>query len=126
MIAIFSILLGLVILFRIGISYFKTDIENTKISIRGIIHYLLAIGNFGLAYTFIAKFDIRSKIMPELGLYQGIMNAYEIVLTVALIGVVITMFKPLRMLFGLIERVFLLGILVWYIGFNFINLFIMQ
>jgi Protein of unknown function (DUF998) len=121
---IYLVLIGLVILFRIGISFFKTDLENTKLSMRGIIHYLFAIGNFGFAYTFIVKFDIRSKSISELQSIQSLITTYELILTIALIGVVITMFKPLRILFGVIERVYLLGILLWFIGFCYINLFI--
>ncbi len=123
---IFPILLALVIIFRILLVFFKTNIEGQKTTINGIIHYILAIGNFSFVYIFIVKYDIRSRIIVELRNYQSLVKNYEIVLTIALIGVVISMFKPLRILFGIIERIYILGIALWFIGFCSIYLFIIK
>jgi hypothetical protein len=123
---VFIILLALIIIFRILLGFFKTNIEGQKLTTKGIIHYLLAIGNFGFNYTFIVKYDIKSKMINLLQNYQSLMQIYEIALTIALVGVVVTMFKPLRLLFGIIERIYILGIGIWFIGICSIYLFIIH
>jgi hypothetical protein len=45
---------------------------------------------------------------------QGVLDGLSLLATAALAGVCATMWRPLRRVFGLVERVFLLTVLVWF------------
>lgn len=111
---ILILLLVLIIIFRILLVFFRTDIEGQKLTANGIIHYLLAIGNFSLNYIFIVKFDMRITTVNIYQNYQSLIQMYELALTVILVGVVVTMFRPLRIFFGVVERLYILSIIIWF------------
>jgi hypothetical protein len=101
---------------RTGLFIFKTNIEGETLTPSGIIHYLFAIGSFALAYIVIDKVD---ALLLKQALPNGIdlvIRVYGYAVTAALVGVCITMFKPLRRFFALIERLYLLLIGFWFLA----------
>ncbi len=112
---VIPLLLISMVVCRIGLSMFKTDIEGKKLTPKGIIHYLFAIGSFALAYIIIAKVDalFLKQVLPN-GVNLAI-QIYGYAIMAALIGVGITMFKPLRRFFALIERLYLVLVSSWFL-----------
>jgi hypothetical protein len=102
------IFLLLLILCRIVIVFFPTDLEGTPLTRTGFSHYVLAVLIFGLLYTTIAGL---SRIFGTSALI--ILSA---IITYALTAVVITMWKPLRKIFGLFERIFLGATILWFLA----------
>jgi hypothetical protein len=110
------LLLLLMIACRIGVSIFKTTLEGERLTPSGIIHYLFAIGSFALAYIIIDKVD---TLLLKQALPNGVdlaIRVYGYAITAALIGVCITMFKPLRRFFALIERLYILLLGFWFLA----------
>lgn len=100
---------------RIGLLIFRTDIEGERLTLAGIVHYLFAIGSFALAYIVIDKVD---TLLLKQALPNGVdlaIRVYGYALTAALIGICITMFKPLRRFFALIERLYILLVGFWFL-----------
>jgi hypothetical protein len=109
------VFLGLIALTRIAMSLFPTDIEGKHLTRTGILHYIFAI----LAFTF--TYMAISNMTPVLGTLNSWQQAQKPLMWLAwavlpeLILVIITMFRPLRHIFGLFERLFLLTTNVWLI-----------
>ncbi len=101
---------------RIGLLIFKTNIEGERLTPSGIIHYLFAIGSFALAYIVIDKVDtlLLKQALPN-GI-DPVIRVYGYAITVALIGVCVTMFKPLRRFFAFIERLYILLVGFWFLA----------
>jgi hypothetical protein len=111
-----ALLLLAMVFCRTLLGVFKTDIEGQKMTIPGILHYLFAIGNFAFAYMAIDAAD--SNILNQSSIF-GNTNAVAIifvVLTTTLVLVCITMFKPFRKFFGIIERLYILITALWFFG----------
>ena len=108
---------------RIGVSVFKTDLEGSPRTRQGVAHYLFTILTFTFAYIVIdnAAPLLAPSNKPELQKWLLIGLCYTAM--ISLFGVVITVFRPLRRFFGSIERVFLLSTIVWFLvaGASFIG-----
>ena len=102
---------------RIGVSVFKTDLEDGKRTRQGALHYLFAILTFALAYVVI---DNSTPLLTASALPQGwLLMGLRYVAMISLFGVVVTVFRPLRRFFGRVERVFILSTLVWFLVASF-------
>jgi Protein of unknown function (DUF998) len=99
---------------RIGVSVFKTDLEGQTRTREGRIHYVFAILTFAFAYTAIEN-ATPIFIADDATFPSSLLGILRYIAMISLIGVVVTMFKPLRRFFGVIERVFLLSTLVWFL-----------
>jgi Protein of unknown function (DUF998) len=100
---------------RIGMTAFPTDVEGKHLTRTGAVHYLLAIAAFTLTYLVISE---TTSLLRELTTAHWLdtslkWSAWAVTPELAL--VVITMFRPLRKVFGLFERLFLVTTNVWFI-----------
>jgi hypothetical protein len=110
-----ALLLLAMVICRTLLGVFKTDIEGQKRTIPGILHYLFAIGNFAFAYMAIDAAD--SNILNRSDQFGGTNAAIIfVVLTTTLVLVCITMFKPFRKFFGIIERLYILLTALCFFG----------
>ena len=103
---------------RIGVSTFKTDLEGKERTRQGMLHYLFAILTFALAYVVIDNATplLTAPASPLSWLFVG----FRYAAMVSLFGVVITVFRPLRRFFGRVERVFLVSTLVWFLVASYV------
>jgi hypothetical membrane protein len=106
--------LAVMVAARTGLTLFPTDLEGTKLTRTGYLHYFFAILGFAASYTVIRNLTPVFAGEEAWGPLHGKLNGLSTLATVALVGVCATMWKPLRRGFGLVERVFLLTVLVWF------------
>jgi hypothetical protein len=99
---------------RVGVSLFKTDLEGSPRTKTGVLHYLFAILTFSFAYTAIAN-ATPVLIANEAAWLGSMASILQFVAMIALAGIVITVFKPLRRYFAIVERLFLLSTLLWFL-----------
>jgi hypothetical membrane protein len=99
---------------RIGMTLFPTDLEGRPISRTGLLHYVFAVAAFTLTYLAISgltpalrAYDLSEWVRAPLGWANWAVGP-------ALALVVITMLRPLRRVFGLFERIFLLTTNLWF------------
>lgn len=104
----------LVPLARIGMTLFPTSLEGQRISRTGLLHYACAVAAFTLTYLAISGMTpgLRALVPGEWA--QAPLGWTEWIVGPALALVVVTMLRPLRRLFGLFERIFLLTTNVWF------------
>lgn len=77
------------------------------------LHYLFAILTFALAYVVI---DNATPLFTEVTSSQGwLLTGLRYTAMISLVGVVVTVFRPLRRFFGRVERVFLASTLIWFL-----------
>ena len=111
------ILLLCMVAARIGVSTFKTDLEGGKRTRQGTLHYLFATLTFALAYTVI---DNATPLLVSVTALPGWWLAgLRDTAAVSLVGVVVTVFRPLRRFFGPLERVFILSNLLWFLSVSY-------
>jgi len=106
------IYLALLAILRIGVLRFRTDIEGEAVTREGKLHYVFAIVTFALTYM------IVSTSQPTLDTFanpplNAVLGGLGWIVTAALVGVVTTLLPPLRRVFGLAERIFLLSTASW-------------
>jgi hypothetical protein len=109
------VLLGLIAVPRVGMSLWPTTLEGERLTRTGALHYLCAIVAFGLTYVAIKHLsgplhDVtpwNSVGWEVRGLAQAV--GPELAL------VVITMLPPLRRVFGVVERIFLVTTNIWFV-----------
>lgn len=111
-----AILLLAMVACRALLGVFKTDIEGQKRSISGMLHYLFAIGNFAFAYMAIDAADSNILNRSDIANGTNVVAIIFVVLTTTLVLVCITMFKPFRKFFGIIERLYILLTAFWFFG----------
>ena len=107
--------LGLIAFARLAMSLFPTDIEGKRLTRTGILHYVFAILAFAFAYMAISDL---TPVLQTLNPWQQVKEPLAILAWIvlpALILVVVTLLRPLRRVFGLCERLFLLTTNVWFI-----------
>jgi hypothetical protein len=99
---------------RIGMTLFPTSLEGQRITRTGLIHYGFAIAAFTLTYLAISgmtpalqALTIGQWVHTPLGWAAWIIGP-------ALFLVVITMLRPLRRVFGVFERIFLVTTNIWF------------
>lgn len=106
-------LIALVVIFVV-LPFLPTDVEGTRRTVIGTLHYLAAIAWFALTYSLTGNFT-RLITHPH-GLATALLILHWIAL-VSLIGLIAALLlKPLRRVsFGIAERVFLLTISLFYL-----------
>jgi Protein of unknown function (DUF998) len=100
---------------RVGMTLFPTDLEGKPLSRTGVTHYVLAIAAFTLTYLVISDTtSVLRHLGPAAWLGSSLRwSAWAVAPELAL--VVVTMVRPLRRVFGLFERLFLLTTNVWFV-----------
>ncbi len=105
----------------VGVSVFKTDLEGAGRTRQGTLHYLFAVLTFASAYVVI---DNATPLLTTFALardlpQEWLLTRLRYTAMISLIGVVVTVFRPLRRFFGRVERVFLVSTLVWFLVANY-------
>jgi hypothetical protein len=113
--SLIAICLLLMVVSRLGVVLFPTDLEGQKRSRRGRLHYLFAIGTFCFAYTAIANATEPAVALYHAPVLDLLLVVFKYVALIALAATVITMARPLRHFFGLCERVFIVSTIVWFL-----------
>jgi hypothetical protein len=104
----------LIPLARIGMTLFPTSLEGQRISRSGLFHYVCAVAAFTLTYLAISGMTPTLRAMDAGGRVGSPLAWTDWIVGPALALVVVTMLRPLRGLFGLFERAFLLSTNVWF------------
>jgi hypothetical protein len=100
---------------RLGMSIFPTTVEGRHLTRTARAHYVCAIAAFALTYLVISDL---TPVLRHLGpdtWTSGPLRLCAAAVGPELIAVVLTMIGPLRRVFGLVERVFLLTTNVWFV-----------
>lgn len=113
--ALIPLCMVLMVAARVGVTIFKTDLEGSKRTVQGALHYLFAILTFALAYTVIDNATPLLAMRSASDIQHWLLTGTRYAAMLSLVGVVITMFKPLRAFFGRTERVFLVSTLIWFL-----------
>lgn len=97
---------------RLGVLAFPTDLEGERLTKTGRLHYLFAIASFALAYMAI---DVLNPIaLPVVANWASpVLNGLYWIVAASLAAVVICLIPALRVVFGLVERVFLVSVMLW-------------
>jgi hypothetical protein len=97
---------------RLGVLAFSTDLEGRRLTGTGKLHYLFAIASFALAYMAI---DVLNPVaLPVVANWASpILAGLYWIVAASLAGVVICLIPALRRIFGLVERIFLVSVLLW-------------
>ena len=97
---------------RLGVLAFPTDLEGRRLTGTGKLHYLFAIASFALAYMAI---DVLNPVaLPVVANWVSpILAGLYWIVAASLAGVVICLIPALRRIFGLVERIFLVSVLLW-------------
>jgi len=101
------VFLFLLILSRLGLILFPTDLEGKPRTNTGFFHYIFAVLVFAFLYITI------SELTPILG--TSILNILSLATLYSLIAVVMTTWKPIKKIFGLFERIFIGVTTLWFI-----------
>jgi hypothetical protein len=109
------VLFFLLVAIRICLSLFPTDLEGHSLTRIGILHYIFAILSIGFVYTITAQLTPFFQARPDWQAVNSILKVLLNIATPALIAIVITMWKPLRSIFGLFERLFIATTAVWFL-----------
>ena len=100
---------------RIGMTRFPTDLEGRRRSRTGVLHYVFAIAAFTFTYLAISDTTPVLRHLSGTVILGSPLHWVAWLVAPELALVVITMFRPLRKVFGLFERLFLLTTNVWFI-----------
>ncbi|MED0970464.1 DUF998 domain-containing protein [Bacillus paramycoides] len=109
------VLIILMVISRIIMLFFPTDLEGEKLTVRGKLHFLFAILAFTFSYMAIDRGGSHLKLLEGFKNLEPFFHIITMISSISLGAVVVTMFKPLRFIFGICERVFLLSINIWFI-----------
>jgi hypothetical protein len=104
----------LIPLARIGMTLFPTSLEDQRISRTGLLHYVFAVAAFTLTYLAISGMTPALRALDPSGWANAALGWTAWIVAPALALVVVTMLRPLRRIFGLFERIFLLTTNVWF------------
>jgi hypothetical protein len=100
---------------RTGLSLFPTDLEDRGLTRTGLIHYLFAVSNFACAYVAIRHLTPLLATAPSWEPARPLLAALSWASTPALVANCVTMVKPLRRIFGLCERAFIVVVALWFV-----------
>jgi Protein of unknown function (DUF998) len=109
------IFLFLLAVFRIGVSIFPTDLEGQALTKTGLLHYIFAILSIGFVYAIMAQLTPFFQTRPDWHSVNKILAILLNIATPSLIAIIITMWKPLRNIFGLFERLFVITTTLWFL-----------
>ena len=102
-----------VMLMRVGVMQFPTDLEGAPRTTAGLLHMVAAVGSFALTYAVIDKATplLAATTLPALaGALQTLRYTAALGLVALVAGLLL---RPVRSVFGLAERVFLIALPVW-------------
>ena len=99
---------------RIGMTLFPTNLEGERTSRTGLVHYAFAITAFTFTYLAISEMTPALRALDPSEWARTPLGSTEWIVGPALALVVITMLRPLRKIFGLFERVFLISTNLWF------------
>lgn len=105
----------LVPLSRIGMSLFPTSLEGERLTRTGAVHYVFAIAAFTFTYLVLSETTSVLQGLAPGSWLQHPLGWCGWTIAPALVLVVITMLRPMRRVFGLFERLFLLTSNVWFV-----------
>jgi hypothetical protein len=109
------ILLFLLAGVRVCVSLFPTDLEGQPLTKTGILHYLFAILSIGFVYAIAAELTPFFQARPDWEIISNILGVLLAIATPALVAIIVTMWKPLRNIFGLFERLFIATTTLWFL-----------
>lgn len=111
---------GLVFLFlepvsRVAMTLFLTDLEGRRRTRKGLLHYLFAIAAFTFTHLAISGATSTLRALGSATWVDQCLRWLAAAVGPELILVVATMLRPLRRVFGLFERLFLLTTNAWFL-----------
>jgi hypothetical protein len=118
-----TICMILMVVSRLGVVLFPTDLEGAKHTTTGRLHYGFAIGTFAFAATAIANASEAVLALQPSPLLSSLLLSLKWSVLIAVGATTITMVRPLRRFFGVSERVFLLSMTLWFLTLSlwFVN-----
>ena len=91
-----------------------TDLEGKRRTWTGVLHLLVAIASFTVGYAITSDATAGLTQLPGWAGAGQVLELLRWTTLVGLVGIVVTLVvKPLRAVFGLVERVFLGSLLLW-------------
>lgn len=99
---------------RVGMALFPTSLEGRHITRTGLLHYGFAIAAFTLTYLAITAMTPALQALNVGQWTHAPLGWAAWTVGPALLLVVITMAPPLRRVFGLFERIFLVTTNIWF------------
>jgi hypothetical protein len=100
---------------RIGMTLFPTSLEGRRLGRTGVAHYLFAIAAFTFTYLVMSG---TTSVLQDLGAPQWLRRPLgwtSWAVAPELFLVVVCMVGPMRRVFGLVERLFLLTTNLWFV-----------
>ena len=108
-----SIYLLLLVLARVGVIMFPADLEGRRLTRNGLVHYAFAVAGFALVYLTIDR--ATDTLVGSAGLIDSTAwTALRWIVVASLAAVVLTMAGPLRRIFGLAERAYIVSYCIWF------------
>ena len=101
---------------RTGVSLVPTDLEGQRLTARGALHYLFATLNFAAAYVFLRNATPTLAGAPGWEAARPVLLALAWAALPALVANCATLAGPLRRVFGLFERLFILVVALWFLA----------
>jgi hypothetical protein len=110
------VLLLLLAITRVGISLFPTDLEGKPRTVHGMLHYIFAILTFTFVYLAISALTPVLVVVPPWQSIAGLLMILKpLVFYSLLLLVVVILVPPLKRIFGLSERLFLVSENIWFV-----------
>lgn len=100
---------------RVGMTLFPTSLEGHRLGRTGLAHYVFAIAAFTLTYLVMSQ---TTSVLQDLGAPGWLRHPLgwaSWAVAPELFLVVVCMVGPLRRVFGLVERLFLLTTNIWFV-----------
>lgn len=99
---------------RAGLTLFPTDLEGRRLTPTGLVHYACASLNFAAAYVFLRNGTPLLVAAPGWAPVRSVLGGLSWFALPALVANCTAMAPPLRRVFGLCERAFLVTVLAWF------------
>jgi hypothetical protein len=107
------VFLYLVPVMRVGMVLFPTDLEGESLTRTGRLHYLFAIAAFGFTYAAVSGMTPDLTRLSPWQSVHGLLDVLQWVCLISLVLLVVTLLPRWRTVFGLFERIFLVGTNLW-------------
>jgi len=101
---------------RVAMTVFPTDLEGAHRSRAGVLHYVFAVAAFTFTYLVMSETTPALRTLGPATWLADVLRWTAAAVGPALALVVVTMLRPLRRVFGLFERIFLLTSNVWFLA----------
>ncbi|MET3808218.1 hypothetical protein ABIB25_005247 [Nakamurella sp. UYEF19] len=100
---------------RIGMTLFPTSLEGERLTRSAVVHYLCAIAAFTLTYLVISEMTVNLRNLDPASWLDNPLRWTAWAVAPELVLVMVTMLRPLRRIFGVFERLFLLTTNIWFL-----------